>query len=383
MTNPINVMDYGAKGDGVTDDTAAIQAAIDAATGTVLFPPGNYSISATLKVSNVNGICLSGESVSQAQLSPKGDFDAVLFQNANACIFEKLAVSYATPPTSGSALKIDTCGNTIARDFFFYQPSIGVSIIGRAAPTYIENFNITSAAIAGIVWNQPVGGAPNNGGNLVVIDGTMSWSASNSATGIVLQSGDTAFLSNISIFQAYVGVSMTPASGQSAQWLFFDGVACDTCFLNGWVFNTTGGGILKGVDLINCWGASCAGVGFQVQGGDGINFTSCRAYNNGSSGFSLGISANHIAIDACMVSGNGAAGATAGIGVSAGISNFSIRNCTVGPLAGFTNTQNYGIYIAAGTSSNYLIACNWLCGNQIQGLCDNGTGTKQISANLD
>lgn len=51
-----NVKLFGAAGDGTTDDTAAIQAAIDAAAaasggpGVVYFPPGQYSISSTLSV---------------------------------------------------------------------------------------------------------------------------------------------------------------------------------------------------------------------------------------------------------------------------------------------------------------------------------------------
>ena len=45
---PINVKDHGATGNGNTDDRAAIQSAIDAATaaggGTVFFPPGDYRV---------------------------------------------------------------------------------------------------------------------------------------------------------------------------------------------------------------------------------------------------------------------------------------------------------------------------------------------------
>ena len=40
---PVNVLDFGAKGDGVTNDTAAIQAAVNAG-GTVYFPDGTYEI---------------------------------------------------------------------------------------------------------------------------------------------------------------------------------------------------------------------------------------------------------------------------------------------------------------------------------------------------
>src|SRR6185295_9786639 len=50
-----SVKDFGARGDGSTDDTAAIQAAIDACGSnscTVVFPPGNYVIRDTIVVSH-------------------------------------------------------------------------------------------------------------------------------------------------------------------------------------------------------------------------------------------------------------------------------------------------------------------------------------------
>ena len=51
----INVLDYGAKGDGTTDDTTAIQAAITAATGngqsTLYIPTGTYIVKSQLNVS--------------------------------------------------------------------------------------------------------------------------------------------------------------------------------------------------------------------------------------------------------------------------------------------------------------------------------------------
>lgn len=57
----VNVLDFGAKGDGVTDDTAAIQAAIDSVEngGVIEVPRGTYKVT-TLKVRR-HGITITGE----------------------------------------------------------------------------------------------------------------------------------------------------------------------------------------------------------------------------------------------------------------------------------------------------------------------------------
>jgi hypothetical protein len=60
---PANVLDYGAVGDGTTDSTSAIQAALDAASATtfreVLLPAGNFIVSATLTIPE--GVTLRGQ----------------------------------------------------------------------------------------------------------------------------------------------------------------------------------------------------------------------------------------------------------------------------------------------------------------------------------
>jgi hypothetical protein len=60
----INVKDFGAKGDGVTDDSAAIQAAVDAGKGKTVYFPGGYTFLAagiSLDGSTYDGTTLRGD----------------------------------------------------------------------------------------------------------------------------------------------------------------------------------------------------------------------------------------------------------------------------------------------------------------------------------
>lgn len=89
----VNVQDYGATGDGSTDDTAAIQAAIDAAVGnsgtqTVVFPSGAYRCTGGLLLTTgllLRGACPPGSSVNPGTQSILlHDFDGDFLQFTGA-----------------------------------------------------------------------------------------------------------------------------------------------------------------------------------------------------------------------------------------------------------------------------------------------------------
>ena len=95
-----NVFDYGAKGDGATDDTVAIQSAIDDVIATsnlggVFFPPGNFQVSLTglTVVAAANFRMLgAGETVSKIQFiaEDQGGVSRTLLALSGGCSFVEI-----------------------------------------------------------------------------------------------------------------------------------------------------------------------------------------------------------------------------------------------------------------------------------------------------
>jgi Ca2+-binding RTX toxin-like protein len=74
-TTVANVKQYGAKGDGVTDDTKAIQKAL-AENRAVYFPNGTYLVSDTLQTSSIKRVLLQGESQSGTVIKLKNNLSS-------------------------------------------------------------------------------------------------------------------------------------------------------------------------------------------------------------------------------------------------------------------------------------------------------------------
>lgn len=117
-----NVKDYGAAGDGVTNDSTAIAACIAAAKAfagglvslgaRVLFPPGTYLVSSKVLLSECTGISLEGHGRGVSIIKPTSiTTDAVVqLRNCNRCHVEDLSVlgETAHPPYALVEIRSET-----------------------------------------------------------------------------------------------------------------------------------------------------------------------------------------------------------------------------------------------------------------------------------
>ena len=117
----VNVRDFGATGDGSTDDTAAIQAAIDfidtgsetETGGIVYFPRGTYMISSTIYVRNTHGsnlasVTLEGEGMQNTTIQCKSGFTgttAMEVTDSTYCAFKEFHLFGGNPSNCDNGLE--------------------------------------------------------------------------------------------------------------------------------------------------------------------------------------------------------------------------------------------------------------------------------------
>lgn len=182
LLSTFNVLDYGAKGDGSTDDTAAIQSAINAAQaigGIVFFPPGSYKISSALNVSarikmlgagyqgdgglgyQYKGVTQSSGFVGSVIVCGSSNHGIVATTNDSITI-EGIQITYPSQPTSGTTGIIlqatQGAGNSntgsILRDVMITGHSVGIQLI-NCLDFVIDNCNLIWGWKSGISISSP------------------------------------------------------------------------------------------------------------------------------------------------------------------------------------------------------------------------------------
>jgi hypothetical protein len=156
LRDVVSVKDFGAVGDGVTDDTAAIQAAINYAqtlvadrflSGCVVyFPAGTYLVGSTLTITSSN-IGLAGDTPSSSVLyAPSASFDLVHFDGTALALYQVSArnLRFYTPgnTASGCHLRVTKAINSIFDNLSFVAWYNGV-ISDGCGRTYFTNIQLT------------------------------------------------------------------------------------------------------------------------------------------------------------------------------------------------------------------------------------------------
>ncbi len=114
LRDTFNVRDFGATGNGTTDDTVAIQNAIDSipsSGGILFFPGGRYKVTSTLNIQN-KCVSIQGVGSGQAESSTSGSFlvftgigssNGLVFDNVDGHSISDIAIvgSSSSPPTGG------------------------------------------------------------------------------------------------------------------------------------------------------------------------------------------------------------------------------------------------------------------------------------------
>jgi len=393
-----NVKNYGAVGNGTTDDTAAIQDAIDAAEanggGLVLLPPGTYLVSDTLTVDN-HGVRIIGSGMWNTTLRRGTDYGhTVLFtgdDNTGSVLLgvgiESMTITSVGLASSGAHVCFNGVARASAANLYFRDGFIGIQADGLTAASisniYLVFSNIYGGASTGRRYMQfgTAAAYPHpSSGDVFVSDFNLRSTTTANATqyGINIEAADGLWFSN-----GHVGNTVTAnirIGGPTTDLLnliFFNSVMSDEGTGSGLLLASYASLGFRTVQFSNCLFKSSgtpayADNGILVSAGcelDGLLMSNCLITEYGGTGVSLQSTAsrNFIFSD-CVVRGNGrdTADTYPGYNLLAGVKNVSI----VGGVAGqshasaATGTQSYGIQFSTG-HENIIVSGVNLTGNSL------------------
>lgn len=228
-----NAQDYGATGDGVTDDTAACQMAIDACLsaggGVVYLPTGRYAISAALRITGAMTLQGAGRRLSTILLNST-TLNAIVVDIAVAALSDYDTTHFSnfgiigddTAPTAGDLITIQTSTSIpvegpVFRDLWFQDGWNGLHIESGATYT-IDNCHFYRQFNHGIFLEDTVN--HDHGDGVITNNFFLGRNVTANAAAVHLASGGgLRFTDNIAAVYDY-GIRVVLASGAATSEFF-------------------------------------------------------------------------------------------------------------------------------------------------------------------
>ena len=384
-----NVKDYGAVGDGTTDDSTAFQDAVDACGtgggGMVIVPPASYKLSSTINIT-ANGIRIAGEN-EQSSLLIGGGSSVDMFHvynggaNVNATQIDNLWIENCR-----TAIWLDAgCSRSQLYDLFIRNIVTGVRINGDYTSnphkpnllTYMERLDISYYTGQGI--------SVYCASEIHWDDLQLFGNAASGTVGILLDTASNAVYAGRAnllasdyglLVRDIVGISPNPMgtiTKPSQMW--FSQVLGDTCNIHG-IYIQDG----FQMKFQQCWASgSQTGNGWLIGANtEELEWEGCWAINNAQDGMRVVNDAKRgRVIGGCFISNSAtSSGNFDGIAIEPGVLHYTIigPHCYNSTTQGYGNTQRYGINLISGASNYLIVQGTNTVGNATGGLNNSSSG---------
>lgn len=378
MRDAISAKDFGAVGDGATDDTAAIQATIDAVSpsgGQIILPPGTYKISSQLNIASPN-VFVQGSGRRATKIVQSDASKTVFNITAPYSALASLSIEYASQGVAGgSAIGLSAAFYSAIDDVYIYRAYIGIDFTNNSNSNQLTRVVCEDCTHVGI--------SIFNSFNLMA----STFQVLNSNTTLcalgcirIFEQSEGNNFVNGHTYQGAYSITTDATSYTMSQRPSYNKIHCVylDASANGASINNT-----VELDFIDCWFSARPGNGAYINRADGIRFTGGGALNCDKNGVIVENLARRVVFKNFMSRSNSVAAANTydGIVFAANTTDFVVQGCTLTNDTITFGTQRYGVNVLAGTSDRYVIADNLVAGNGTAGFFDGGTGVNKRVAN--
>jgi len=392
----VSVKDFGAVGDGVADDTAAIQAAVNAAKaaggGTVHIPAGTYVTTSTITIDG-SGVQIRGDGMWNTTITRSTNHGNTFLFTGNDITganlthvgIADLRIRSTGLTTSGAHVRVRGSTRVTITRIFIDQCFIGFAFEGMTAAyvsdIYVLNTNLFGGSTSGRVY-MFFGNSPNtyphpSCGDVFVSNFNLRGNTSKQVTelGIHILSADGIWFQNGHVGNSSaVNIRISGSTAEMVNLVSFVNVMSDEGLNLGVEIRGNSPAIFDKVQFSNCMiksgGAPAyAQSGIVVAAGCTIRdlqFSDCQITEFGNVGVTLASTASrYISFDNCFVYFNGrnTPGTLPGYSILNGVQDVSI----IGGRSGGNISQAYGIQFG-GTHTNVLVSGVDLTGNATAGI---------------